>query len=37
MLNVLQGLTVGLKANLQAEATIQIEFNKSPEGTGCIL
>ena len=37
MLNVLQGLTVGPKVNLQAEATTQIESNKNPKGTGCIF
>ena len=37
MLNVLQGLTVGPKVNLQAEATTQIESNKSPKGTGRIF
>lgn len=37
MLNVLQGLTVGLKVKLQAEATTQIESNKSPKGNGFIF
>ena len=37
MLNVLQGLTVGPKVNLQAESTTQIESNKGPKGTGCIF
>ena len=37
MLNVLQKLAFGPKVNSQAEATTQIESNKSPKGTGCIF
>ena len=37
MLNVSQGLTVDPKVKLQAEATTQIESNKSLKGTGRIF